>query len=66
MAWYNGGITDGRLELSVAGAREPRRVDLVRFEAFGDRDASAKLGDAWRATYGEEPPSAPVGISHPY
>ena len=62
MHLWNGGIHEGH---PVGGneARIPRSLDRVGIVAVGADDAVAQLKDEWRACFGDEPPSALIGVS---
>lgn len=56
----------GRCIPSEVGARTPREINLIDIEARDVQEAKSKLFDAWRARYGGDPPSAPIGVSYPH
>jgi len=66
MGRFDIGMSEGRHEPSIAGAREPRRLDLTGVEARDEQHAVAILKDEWRQRNGNEPPSPMIGISWRY
>jgi len=66
MKRFDVGISSGTIWSPAGAAVEPRRVDLVGVTATGEKHAIEKTGDEWRKRYGDEPPSALIGISWPY
>jgi hypothetical protein len=63
MRW-DPGIHEGCPTRGPQGAA--KSVALVGIVAASDAEAIAILTDAWRTKYGDEPPSALIGLSHPY
>jgi hypothetical protein len=66
MARYDVGINEGRICPVIAGAPEPRSVDLIEAWAEDEKAAIAVAKQVWRMRYRSEPPSALIGISRPY
>jgi hypothetical protein len=61
---WDGGIHEG---IPTRGPqRAARSVALVGIVAASAAEALAVLKHAWRTKYRDEPPSALIGLSHPY
>jgi hypothetical protein len=66
MKRFDVGVSEGRVQPPVEGAREPRHLDLYGVVARDEREAIAQLASTWSASIGGEMPTALIGISRPY
>jgi hypothetical protein len=66
MKRFDVGISSGTICSPAAAAVDPRRVDLVGVTANDEKHAIEKAKTEWRKRYGDEPPSALIGISRGY
>jgi hypothetical protein len=66
MKRFDVGITSGTTWSPAGAAGAPRRVDLVGVTARDEKHAIEQAENEWRNRYGDEPPSALIGISRAY
>ncbi len=65
MLW-DGGIYEGQPSPLPVGATKSRSLALVGIAARSADDVVATLKAEWRARFGDQPPSALIGVSGPY